>query len=66
MSISDADVAGALQISLAGSSDAEFCSHKQQANSDVQIPHTFRQKTLRVDIFNFLTIKDTLIPRKIN
>ena len=38
MSISDAEVAGALQISPAGYSDAEFCSRKQQANSDVQIP----------------------------
>ena len=53
MSISDAEVAGALQISPAGSSDAELCSHKQQANSDVQIPHTFRRKTLRVDIILF-------------
>lgn len=53
MSISDAEVAGALQISPAGSFDAELCSHKQQANSDVQIPHTFRRKTLQIDIFNF-------------
>lgn len=66
MSISDAEVTGALQISPAGFSDAELCSHKQQANSDVQIPHTFRRKTLQIDILIFLTIKDTLIPWKIN
>lgn len=53
MSISDAEVTGALQISPAGSFDAELCSHKQQANSDVQIPHIFRRKTLQIDIFNF-------------